>query len=146
MPGKYTTPTTRARIVLLKQQGKTNESIAKQLGVSESTVEYRWKKFRQGKSLYHNSPKKGRPRALQGNDYERFMKAVEEGRWEDVPQLLKQASVDIGRTTARRYLREAGWGTRRKLKVPLIKEVNARKRLDWARAHRRYTLRFWKRV
>ena len=146
MPGQYTTPTRRARIVLLKQLKKTNRNIADQLGISEKTVEYRWKKYKEGKSLYHNSPKTGRPRALQGSDYNRFMQAVEEERWEDVTDLLRHAQVSISRSTTRRYLREAGWVTRRKVRVPLISEKNAGKRLVWARAHCRYTLRFWRKV
>ena len=123
-----------------------NKEIAKHLGISKSTVEYRWRKLKQGKTVYHDSPKKGRPRALQGDDYEHFMKAVDERDWEDVQELLSQADSAISASTARRYLKEEGWISQRKVRVPLIQPRHAQARLEWARAHRHHSLWFWRRV
>ena len=74
------------------------------------------------------------------------MKAVDERDWEDVQELLSQADVAISASTARRYLKEEGWISRRKVRVPLIQPRHAQARLEWARAHRHRSLRFWRRV
>ena len=141
----YTTPTTRARIVRLKQAGVPSFAIASEFGVDKSTVDRRWRKFKQGKSFYHNSPKTGRPRALNQAELDAFVDAAEAGDWEDVPDLKCKTGARVSDSTARNYLKRAGFVARKKQKVPLIQSKNAKKRLDWANSEVGHTVRYWRR-
>ena len=146
MPGLYTTPTKRTRIIVALEGGKCPSEVAAEFGVDVTTVRRRWQKHLQGKNAYYNSPKSGQPRALQGSGYDAFIKAAGDGDFEDVPKLLQDMDTHISKTTARKYLHENGLVARTMLTVPLIKKENAEKRLQWAKDHRRFTKRYWTRV
>ena len=111
----------------MKMEGKKTSDIASEFGVDETTVRRQWRWLKQGRGFYYNAPKSGRPRALQGDDYERFIATAENDEWEDVPDLLRRTGAPIGRTTARRYLHSNNFVTRRKVDVPLISEGHAKK-------------------
>ena len=138
----YTTPTTRARIVQLKKAGVPLIAIASEFGVDKSTVDRRWRKYKQGKSFYYNSPKPGRPRALSRAELDVFVAAAEAGDWEDVPDLKHKTGARVSDSTARNYLKRAGFVARKKQKVPLIQPGNAKKRLDWANSEVGHTVRY----
>ena len=129
----------------MKQADIPSFAIASEFGVNKSTVDRRWRKFKEGKSFYYKSPKAGRPRALNRTELDVFVAAAEAGEWEDVPDLKRKTGAHVSNSTARNYLKEAGFITRRKQKVPLIRPENAKKWLDWANSEVGHTVRYWRR-
>lgn len=60
----YTTPTTRARIVTMMDNGATQRQVGRQLGIDHKTAGNVYKKIKQGYSYYYYAPKSGRPTLL----------------------------------------------------------------------------------
>lgn len=63
-----------------------------------------------------------------------------------VKQQAGPAGEKVSRTTVHRILHKAGRKAYRPISVPMISEMNQRKRLLWARTHVTKTLNDWKKV
>jgi transposase len=64
----YTSPTKKARIVLLRTQGVLEKEVAERYSVDRSTVNQIVKRYEESKNFYHAKEKSGRPRKFMTHD------------------------------------------------------------------------------
>ncbi|KAG1531033.1 hypothetical protein G6F51_013650 [Rhizopus arrhizus] len=106
-------------IYSLLRSKKSNSKIAKQVGVSRTTVQ-----------KYRSSLK------MSGN--------VDEG---EIQKALKEEfGISLSDSTVRRVLKKAGFIAFVKPQKPLLRSQNIMKRLQWAKSHQHWTVDDWKRV
>jgi uncharacterized protein (DUF2267 family) len=94
--------------------------------------------------------KGGRPQALSHADERYCSRQITTGKLDNAVKVKKALKKDLGilvsPDTIRRALRRAGLGAIEKPKKPLLSKTNIRKRLEWCKAHRDWTVDDWKRV
>jgi uncharacterized UBP type Zn finger protein len=61
-------------------------------------------------------------------------------------QLDKDLEVTVSADTVRRALHRSGLGTIERKKKPMLSMKNVKKRLEWCKNHRDWTIDDWKRV
>ena len=95
MPGKYTSPTRRARICLMMDMKISSKIAGPKNGVHPCTAERIYAKHNEGKSFYYTSPKCGRPRKVDEAKIQEFVDAAENKDDFDVSDLHRQLEMDF---------------------------------------------------
>ncbi|RYG91669.1 hypothetical protein EON65_59295 [archaeon] len=94
--------------------------------------------------------KAGRPATVDARTRRRLARMTQSGEGSTAPELaLTAASHDIihvSASTARRLLHQEGLQAMHMIKKPLLTREHKRRRLEWARAHRDWTVGQWKQV
>lgn len=139
----------RAQIVILKETGKSYADIARILNIPRSSVQVTWERYR---DTGRNNSKtgRGRKRKTSKNDDRHLLliskakrfKTAADIRAEINPTLAKPISL----TTVKRRLREKGMIGRIAAKKPLLRPINKKKRLEFAKQHANWTIEQWKSV
>lgn len=132
-------------ILFQLDSGKDGYAAARSAGVSPSTVSRIRKKHRSSfqKSLG------GRPTKLSSTNIHHAQHLIYTGKAENAAQLTKPLADIINQPlstrTIRRSLRDAGMRSVKKRKRPFLSKKHRRERLDWAIAHKDWTVEDWKR-
>lgn len=140
---------TRAFIIILHNQGKSNRAIASELKISRRTVDYNVNKYASTKSL-RDRKRSGRPRKTTIAEDKRIVLISKRDRRLTGPEIAAQINLSrdlpVSTSTVKRRLREAGLFGRVAVKKPLLRRQNKIKRLQWAQEHKNWTHEEWERV
>ena len=123
----------------------THAEIGAQLGRPCTTISDFIQRTRKRESL-ENLPRPGRPRKLSDADNRLLVRNAEAETRVPFKELKNTTNVDVSGQTIRRRLREAGIRKWRAVKRPLLNKEHVKKRLEWVRAHRHWTVDDWKHV
>lgn len=135
-----------ASITTLLHDGKSTREIAKSLGISKTTV------ARYRKTITNQVPhtKLGRPRKLSSRDKRGIARMMMNGGANTAVELTKKLNQErednVSSETVRSALREQGLRAIKKKKKPRLTLAHRKARLNWALAHKDWTLDDWKRV
>lgn len=136
----------RNKIISMLNSGSTIRQVADQVSVSTATVSRVGKRH----CLDREKRKGGRPEVLTGADKRYCVRLVTKGRVDSPAKVKKQLEIDHSKTvsvdTIKRALKGSGLGAIPKPSKPLLNARNVKKRLEWCKAHRHWTLEDWKRV
>lgn len=139
----------RAQAVILYQEGNSYRKISKKLNISYGAA---YRAVLRYKLTGSNLDKKrsGRPRKTTKKDDKFIVLSSARNRRLTAPEITanfnKTAEKTVSMSTISRRLNDAGLGGRVAAKKPLLRQVNKKKRLKWAREHRKWTIADWKKV
>ncbi|KAK3513333.1 hypothetical protein QTP70_012378 [Hemibagrus guttatus] len=128
---------TRNKIVDLHQAGKTESAIGKQLGVKKSTVGAIIRKWKTYKTT-DNLPPSGAPRKISPRGVKMITRMVSKNPRTtrgDLVNDLQRAGTKVTKATISNTLRRQGLKSCSARRVPLLKPVHVRARLESAREH-----------
>jgi len=117
--------------------------------VQEETVRLIVNKWEQHHTI-QDLPKTGRPAKVDDRTKRRLARMAQSDEVKTAPELALVAAshdiVHISARTARRVMHEQGLNAMHTVKKPLLTREHKRKRLEFARAHRDWTVEQWKHV
>lgn len=148
----YTTPTTRARCVLMVEHGYSTREIARSLArlgktIHPTTVGRIYDKVAKKRhSLYYNSPKCGRHPLISPRSRRRAAYEIRSGRASTASQVKRQLFPDISRQTVSRALRMEGLKAYKKRKKFALTKEHAVARRKWAEERKDWTVEQFKRI
>ncbi|RYH28514.1 hypothetical protein EON65_11920 [archaeon] len=139
----------RIQIIALREQSNTLKEISLKTKVRLKTVHavlHKW-------NLHHtiqDLSRKGRPAEVDDRTRRRLARMTQSGEVSTASELaLLAASHDtthISASIARRMLHHEGLHAMHMIKKPLLTREHKRKRLEFARTHRDWTVQQWKQV
>lgn len=139
------TPKKRSRVLALVDGGKHSiRDISRLLNIPKSTVS----DIKQ-RGTPISKPKSGRPSKLTPRDKRRieaYVKSCRATRQESPTDIIKALHLNIGRTTLISALFELGYRRCIARRRPLLKDIDLKRRLAFARKYRHFTVEDWKRV
>lgn len=146
---KHLQETDRAVIVHLHEQGLGYKAIAKQTEKNISTVRYTIKRYKEDGTLTDRS-KPGRPRAATTRDDRILVRKSRQDRFKGSTALVKDLKESTGTSiaprTARRILQKYGLTARTPRRKPMLTSVHRKRRLEWAKEHKSWSLEQWSKV
>lgn len=140
----YTSPATRANIVTLINQGISRRAVGRKLGINHQTAANIYKRIKSGQSFYDYEPKPGRPPLLSEADRRLATREVRTGTIPTAVEVKCQLFPDVSVKTIRRALKGKGLGAYRRRRKFYLNHAAARRK--WAKEHREWTVKDWKRV
>lgn len=139
----------RAQIVLLASQKVSQRNIAKQLKCSRCAVQTTLSRHAESGS-YENRAKSGRKRATTPREDRFLERASLKNRRKTAKELRadlkKGLGVDISQRTVSRRLQSLGLHGRKARKKPLLNKNQIKKRLDFAKKYKDWTVEDWSKV
>lgn len=139
----------RMQIITLREQRYTLTEISKKTKVKKATVQAVLRKWKQHHTI-QDLPKAGRPPKVDARTLRRLARMAQSGEVSTAPELaFSAASHDIAHvsaSTASRALHQEGLKAMHMIRKPLLTREHKRRRLEWARAHRDWTVEQWKQV
>ncbi|KAG1040661.1 hypothetical protein G6F43_012246 [Rhizopus delemar] len=133
-------------IYSLLRSKKSNSKIAKQVGVSRTTVQ----KYRSSLKMSGNVNEAGRPSLISQRMVNYIRRLVTLGRKNNAVEIQKalkeEFGISLSDSTVRRVLKKAGFIAFVKPQKPLLRSQNIMKRLQWAKSHQHWSVDNWKRV
>ena len=141
---------TRHKIITLSENtDKTHQQIADIVGVNRSTVSRVIQRQQEsGDCTTHYANCGGQNKKFNERDLRHIKNLVvanPRASANDIKQQLGAAG-DVGISTMKRAIIEAGCKTRKPCKKPILSEYHKQRRLAWAENHRDWTLEQWKKV
>ena len=133
----------KAIIDTLRQQGKSKKIIAQEAGCSQSAVS----KYLAGKAL--GRARCGRKRCTTKRADRALERTVYRSRFDNVGEIHKkwvEAGVAASRATTHRRLQEMGYISRIPSVKPLLNARQRKKRLEWAKEKKSWTVAEWSKV
>jgi transposase len=97
----------------------------------------------------NTKPKLGRPKVLTARDkccIDLYIKKSKDTRQEGLENIIKALGLSIGRTALIEAIHELGYSRCIARRRPLLKKLDHKRRLAFARAHKNWTVEDWKRV
>jgi len=139
----------RASIVTLRNEGYSHAEIGRKLQISKSTVTYTLKRH-QETGQNESRKREGRPRITTTKE-DRYIKIISKrNRRKTAPEIRAEVCQifhkDLSVTTVKRRLINSGLNGRIAKRKPLIRKINAVKRLEWAQEHATWSMQQWKNV
>jgi DNA-binding MarR family transcriptional regulator len=135
---------------LLKHSNHSMREIGRQLRVSPATVSRIAKKLSTKTPLTSNRKGKcGRKRLISAHDSRAIVRLVKANRKASLSFLLgrcNEAGIKISERTLRRHLVSTGFKARRPRKKPLLTPAMVRKRVNWAKKYRNWSVIDWDKV
>ncbi len=141
-----TTPTTRARIVTLIENGKRPSEVAKVTGYHQSTVSRVYEKYHTTHDFYHTAPRSGRPRKFTSRDDHLAVRKIRSGAARDATHLQREWFPHVTAQTVRRHLRDLGLPGRRRRRKFYLTRSHIKSRKQWAQKFKSWTVSQWKKV
>ena len=139
----------RIQIIALQSQSVTMVKISRQTKVNLGTVKDVIRKWK----LHHtvrDLPKTGRPAKIVDRTRRRLTRMIQNGEVSTATDLTQTISTlgiaQISATTTRSELHKAGLKAMHLVRKPLLTSAHKKKRLEYARAHRHWTVNDWKQV
>jgi len=139
------TPYQKAQILEARALGKTPTQIHMQLGIPRSTIMTFLDRALRHKSI-DNLPQSGRPRAMSVRQDHYMIRTAEANTRIPFTELRNITNTHVSIRTIQRRLQEDHLRKWRAVTRALLTEEHAKKRLNWARKHRGWTVDDWKRV
>ena len=135
--------------MLLHEQGHSDHTIGRLIGKRQSCVS-RFLRTASSRPSTCSPAQHGRSRLLSLRDERVLKRLVLSGTCDTATELAQQAATlglpIASAVTFRRALRRQGLVARVKPRKPALTELHRRRRLEWARAHRNWTVSDWERV
>ena len=139
------TPRKRSRVLALWESGRFSiRDISAQLDIPRSIIHDIAKR-----GTPNSKPKLGRPKLLSARDKRRidmFIKKSKETRQSPPNGIIKALGLSVGHTTVITAIHELGYRRCVARRRPLLKKIDYKCRLEFARAHKDWTVEDWKRV
>ncbi|RYG94258.1 hypothetical protein EON65_57790 [archaeon] len=138
----------RIKIITLRGQHYTLREISKKTKVKKATVQAVLRKWKQ----HHTQDlhKAGRPATVDARTIRRLARMTQSGEVSAAPELALTAAshgiIHVSASTARRLLHQEGLQAMHMIKKPLLTREHKKRRLEWTRAHRDWTVGQWKHV
>jgi transposase len=141
------TPTSAVNSVIsMLRSGNSIREIARKLSLGKSTIG----RIKLKHCLGLESSKRGRPQALTLADKRFCVRKITKERVSSAVKVTKMLETEfhikVHPDTVRNALRASGLGAIEKQSKPLLSEKNVKKRLEWCRKHKDWTVDDWKRV
>lgn len=140
---------TRGIIIGLHKSGKSNREISRLQKIPRQTVDYIVKKFASEGTIC-NSIRPGRPRATTSSEDLNIVVKSKRNRRLTAPEIAAQFNLGrdkpVSVSTIKRRLLDAGLKGCVAVSKPLLKPINKKKRLLWAREHKNWTAADWEKV
>ena len=135
----------RSSVVSLLNEGYSQRQIQARTGLGKGNVGRISKEV--GNKENHSG---GRPSKLSTRDKHTIIRQVTTGKLDNAIQATKFINSiipdPVSSQTVRRTLKEAGFHSATKKKVPMLKTTHRQRRLKFARTHENWTVEDWKRV
>lgn len=150
MPKKSEVPlSVRTKIITLNDLGYSQRNIARMVTLSRTTVQYVLKNYKET-GLLTPKPRSGRKRKI-GERETRLLKrnAIKNRRKtskELAADLNLESGISVCPSTVRRHLVAAGIRGCKARKKPWLSQINQKRRLQWAKKHKNWTIDQWSRV
>lgn len=139
----------RAQIAILNKTGHSQRDIARLVGVSKTGVATTLSRFAETNS-FEDRKRCGRPKKTTESDDRHILMICKRDRFKTAPAIAAEVNESvlqpISVTTIKRRLIANGFNGRVAKKKPLLRTVNKRKRLAFARLHKDWTVEDWKKV
>jgi len=139
----------RSRIHTLHQMGFSTREVAVQEGVNQSSVVRICKKFNETGN-FDDRPKSGRPKSLSERYERKLLRYIRSEECSTAVEVQSKFRVDegivISAETIRRIFRKNGLVARTKKKKPYLKKTHRKKRLEWAKKYKNWTVEDWRKV
>ncbi len=139
----------RLRIQTLRQAGHSIRSIAKLVGKDPRNISTHLRTFA-GRDILAKAPGKRRPRKLSQRDVSVIKRLLLSGEFDNVASIARQLPQlglpQVGESTIREALHREGFRAKIKAKKPYLSARHRHARLQYARAHRDWTVQDWKKV
>ncbi len=136
----------RCSVVSLLNEGHSHCQIQLRTGLGKGTIGRISKEVEGGKE---NHPG-GHPSKLSPHDKQSIIRQISSGRLDNAVQATQYINsiipTPITPQTVRNVLKEAGFRSAMKKKVPMLKGSHHERRLQFAQYHRNWTVEDWKRV
>ena len=133
-------------VISLLNEGYSHREIQTRVGVGKGTV-YRISQEMEGEKENNTA---GRPFKLSSRDKQSIICQITSGRLDNAVQATQFINSIIPNPvtpqTVRNVLKESGFYSATKKKVPMLKLVHRQKRLKFAQYHKNWTVEDWKRV
>lgn len=147
--GKLSRENLRVQIVTLREQGLSLKEIEKKTGKHRFTISRICKSVQKTKS-FKEKPRAGRPNILDDRKKRILARILRTSKVKTAEHVRKEAkqfhNIDVSRDTVARALKSMGYVARVKKKKPMLSEKQRKARLEWARAHAKWTSDDWKHV
>ena len=141
-----TSTANRASVISLLDQGYSVRDIEKRTGLGKSTVGRIKKEMDTDKENNHG----GCPSKLSTCDKAAIVRQIQSGKLDTAVQatnFINSTLPDpVHPQTVRRALKESGFRSATKKKVPMLKKTHRQKQLEFAKRHENWTVEDWKRV
>jgi transposase len=99
---------------------------------------------------FKEKPRSGRPKLLDDRQKRILARILRSSKVKTAEHVRKEAkqfhNIDVSRDTVARALKSMGYVARVKKKKPMLSEKQRKARLEWARAHAKWTSDDWKHV
>jgi transposase len=132
-------------IISLLQRGLSISQVARQLGLSKSTIS----KYKNIHLQNLEASKGGNVFKLSNHDKAKIRRKILAGTWRtaaEVRENLVGEGHELSLKTVYRLLKSMGFEARKKIKKPLLSKKHKKARYEWAKAHKLWTLDDWRRV
>ena len=147
--GKLSRENLRVQIVTLREQGLSLKDIEKKTGKHRFTISRICKSVQKTNS-FKEKPRSGRPTLLDDRQKRILARILRLSKVKTAEHVRKEAkqfhNIDVSRDTVARALKSMGYVARVKKKKPMLSEKQRKARLEWARAHAKWTSDDWKHV
>jgi transposase len=151
---KYSMPLSqeiRAKIVALKQHTtKSNREISNDLRIPRRTVDGIVRTWQSGKSLIpYNGAPMGRKEKLTAREKSAIVREAKKDpslSSSEIKYITGEIGEKVTSRTIRNILNSVGLKVYRPIKKPLLTDDHKRKRYQWAKVHRSWTLEDWGKV
>ncbi|CAN0459691.1 unnamed protein product, partial [Ectocarpus fasciculatus] len=137
----------KGQIVMLRMQENTCKSIAKQIGVHESTV-YRFLKKYDQDGTVTPAPRQGKQSKISDREVRNIILIIKRSRKISLEKLREEAGMNhVSLATLSRAIKfRTPYRSRLCPRKPFISIKNMRKRVQWCREHMDWTNDDWRRV
>ena len=142
----YTSPTKIARIITLREQGKTIHDIAERVGKDPSTVSRLAREYPKCPDFYSVKVKTGRPRKMTEADTRYCARALAKVEVKTAADVQRKIFPVVSAQTIRRALVNYGLFAYRRRRKPLLTAAHVKKRHNWAQEHKKDDVGAWKKV
>jgi hypothetical protein len=129
------TPTKKARIVDMHDDGKTFAEIGRKLEIPCQTASRNYYQMRKTRDPYYRKPKSGRPRKLTERDLRRANRAITDGEACDGADVQCNLFPDVSGRTVRESLCRIGLNGRIRREKPFLTDKHKEKRRAWVEEH-----------
>ncbi|KZP24105.1 hypothetical protein FIBSPDRAFT_705446, partial [Athelia psychrophila] len=118
------TPTKKARILDMRNDGKQFSEIGTKLGLDPSTVSHNYAKMVKNPDPYAKAPGRGRPTKVDPRKLRRAVRACDSGTAVDATNVKQQMFPELSTRTVQRHLAEAGLNGRVRRATPYLKPLH----------------------